>query len=69
MIKTSKINMVINFCILALLIYLSVAVHQLQEKVFPDPKVMIPLSENKVSNDEFENMIKNFLIQKLQEIE
>jgi hypothetical protein len=29
--------------ILALLIYLSVSVKQLQDKVFPDPNVMIPL--------------------------
>jgi len=40
---TNKINMVINLSILALLIYLSVAVKQLQDKVFPDPNVMIPL--------------------------
>ena len=69
MIKVSKINLVINLSILALLIYLSVAVHQLQEKVFPAPNVMIPLAEKNVTNDEFENMIKNFLIQKLSEIE
>jgi|TARA_B100001113_G_scaffold114523_1_gene93228 hypothetical protein len=69
MIKTSKINMVINLCILALLIYLSVAVHQLQEKVFPDPNIMIPLAEKNITNDEFENAIKNFLMQKLSEIE
>jgi len=41
--KTDKINMVINLSILALLIYLSVAVKQIQDKVFPDPNVMIPL--------------------------
>jgi len=40
---TNKINLVINLSILALLIYLSVAVKQLQDKVFPDPNVMIPL--------------------------
>ena len=40
---TNKINMVINLSILALLIYLSVSVKQLQDKVFPDPNVMIPL--------------------------
>ena len=40
---TNKINLVINMSILALLIYLSVAVKQLQDKVFPDPNVMIPL--------------------------
>ena len=42
---TNKINMVINLSILALLIYLSVAVKQLQDKVFPDPNIMIPLIE------------------------
>ena len=40
---TNKINMVINLSILALLIYLAVSVKQLQDKVFPDPNVMIPL--------------------------
>ena len=39
---TNKINMVINLSILALLIYLSVAVKQLQDKVFPDPSIMQP---------------------------
>ncbi len=41
---TGKINMAINLSILALLIYLSVSVKQLQDKVFPDPNVMIPLT-------------------------
>ena len=40
---TNKINLVINLSILALLIYLSVSVKQLQDKVFPDPNVMMPL--------------------------
>jgi len=40
---TNKINLVINLSILALLIYLAVSVKQLQDKVFPDPNVMIPL--------------------------
>ena len=40
---TDKINLVINLSILALLIYLAVSVKQLQDKVFPDPNVMIPL--------------------------
>ena len=63
---TNKINMVINLSILALLIYLSVAVKQLQDKVFPDPNIMIPLTE-KIDNDEFGGAIKQFLIQKLNE--
>jgi hypothetical protein len=32
----------INLSILALLIYLSVAVKQIQDKVFPDPNIMQP---------------------------
>ena len=40
---TNKINLIINLSILALLIYLSVAVKQIQDKVFPDPNIMIPL--------------------------
>ena len=43
---TNKINLVINMSILALLIYLSVAVKQLQDKVFPDPNIMIPLDRS-----------------------
>ena len=39
---TNKINLVINLSILALLIYLSVTVKQIQDKVFPDPNIMQP---------------------------
>jgi len=39
---TNKINLVINLSILALLIYLAVSVNTLQNKVFPDPKIMTP---------------------------
>ena len=39
---TNKINLVINLSILALLIYLSVAVKQIQDKGFPDPNIMKP---------------------------
>jgi len=39
---TNKINLAINLSILALLIYLSVAVKQIQDKVFPDPNIMQP---------------------------
>jgi len=39
---TNKINLVINMSILALLIYLSVAVKTIQDKVFPDPNIMQP---------------------------
>ena len=65
---TNKINLVINLSILALLIYLSVAVKQLQNKVFPDPNVMIPLSKS-MDDNAFKDEIKKLLIQKLQEIE
>ena len=57
---TNKINMVINLSILALLIYLSVAVKQLQDKVFPDPNFMIPLSSVE-SKTELEYNILQFL--------
>ena len=58
---TDKINMVINLSILALLIYLSVAVKQLQDKVFPDPNFMIPLIGNMESKTELEYNIRTFL--------
>ena len=40
--KTDKINMVINLSILALLIYLAVAVKSLQKEVFWDRSIMKP---------------------------
>tara|TARA_Y100000114_G_scaffold64757_1_gene59319 strand:+ start:54 stop:275 length:222 start_codon:yes stop_codon:yes gene_type:complete len=58
---TNKINMVINLSILALLIYLSVAVKQLQDKVFPDPNIMIPLMNQSEMNTELEYNIKTLL--------
>jgi len=58
---TNKINMVINLSILALLIYLSVAVKQLQDKVFPDPNIMIPLMGYDNSKQELEYNIRQFL--------
>ena len=57
---TNKINMVINLSILALLIYLSVAVKQLQDKVFPDPNVMIPLVSME-QREELQYNIREFL--------
>ena len=65
---TNKINLIINMSILALLIYLAVSVKELQNKVFTDPNVMTPLSEN-ITEDQFRDAIMNLLIQKLQEIE
>ena len=58
---TNKINMVINLSILALLIYLSVAVKQLQDKVFPDPNIMIPLTNNQEQIDDLQYNIREFL--------
>ncbi len=63
---TNRINMVINISILALLIYLSVAVKQLQDKVFPDPNIMIPLQGQMLENlmdskTEFEYNIRTLL--------
>ena len=64
---TDKINLVINMSILALLIYLSVSVKQLQDKVFPDPDVMIPLMGYDNSKQEFEYNIRQFLNNALKE--
>ena len=58
---TNKINLVINLSILALLIYLSVAVKQIQDKVFPDPNVMIPLMGQMDSRSELEYNVRTFL--------
>ena len=59
---TNKINLVINLSILALLIYLAVSVKQLQDKVFPDPNIMIPLmSYDHSSKQELEYNIREFL--------
>ena len=65
---TNKINLVINMSILALLIYLSVSVKQLQDKVFPDPDVMMPLMGYDNSKQEFEYNIREFLNNALQEV-
>ena len=59
--KADKINMVINLSILALLIYLSVSVKQLQDKVFPDPNIMIPLMGYDNSKQELQYNIRQFL--------
>ena len=59
---TNKINLVINLSILGLLIYLAVSVKQLQDKVFPDPNIMIPLmSYDNNSKQELEYNIRQFL--------
>jgi len=43
------------------LIYLSVAVKQIQDKVFPDPNVMIPLAERMDSQEDLEYNLRTFL--------
>ena len=60
---TNKINMVINLSILALLIYLSVSIKKIEDKVFPDPNIMIPLVDNMSmdSKTELEYNIRTFL--------
>lgn len=65
---TNRINLVINLSILALLIYLAVNVNKLNDKVFPDPNIMIPLTQsNEDRTNQLEELIKNILIQKLTE--
>ena len=58
---TNKINMVINLSILALLIYLSVAIKKIEDKVFPDPNVMIPLTSQMDSRNQLEYNMMTFL--------
>ena len=57
---TNKLNLVINLSILALLIYLSVSVKQLQDKVFPDPNIMTPLLSMD-NREELKYNIREFL--------
>ena len=58
---TNKINLVINLSILALLIYLAVSVKTLQDKVFPDPNIMIPLMSYDNCKQDLEYNIRTFL--------
>ena len=65
---TNRINLVINLSILALLIYLAVNVNKLNDKVFPDPNIMLPLTQsNEDRTNQLEELIKDILIQKLTE--
>ena len=64
---TNKINLVINLSILGLLIYLAVSVKQLQDKVFPDPNIVIPLMSYDNSQKELEYNIRQFLNNILEE--
>ena len=65
---TNKINLVINLSILALLIYLAVSVKQLQDKVFPDPNIMIPLMGYDNSTQDLEYNIREFLNNILEDV-
>jgi hypothetical protein len=58
---TNKINLVINISILALLIYLSVTVKTIQDEVFPDPNIMIPMTGSFDQSDEMSYNIQKFL--------
>ena len=58
---TNKINLAINLSILALLIYLSVAVKEIQDEVFPDPNIMIPMNMGYDNSDEMSYNIQKFL--------
>lgn len=58
---TNKINLVINLSILALLIYLSVAVKQIQDRVFPDPNIMIPMNMGYDNSTELRYNIQELL--------
>ena len=60
-IMTNKINLVINLSILALLIYLSVAVKTIQDKVFPDPNIMIPMNMGYDNSAELKYNIQELL--------
>ena len=57
----NRINMMINFSILALLIYLAVAINDIKKEVVWPEGEMKPLA-NKITDDEFENKIKLFLL-------
>ena len=58
---TNKINLVINMSILALLIYLSVTVKTIQDEVFPDPNIMIPMNMGYDNSDEMRYNIQELL--------
>ena len=67
---TNKINMVINLSILGLLIYLAIAIKKIEDKVFPDSNLMIPLNQLSYDNtdkDQIGFMIKQLLISKIKE--
>ena len=64
---TNKINLVINMSILALLIYLSVAVKTIQDEVFPDPNIMQPMNMGYDNSSELRYNIQELLNNVLKE--
>ena len=67
MLKVSKLNLLINFSILALLIYLAVMSSNVKKEII---EVQIDNTAKEMvvmSDDEFENFIKTLLIQKITE--
>ena len=64
---TNKINLVINMSILALLIYLSVAVKTIQDEVFPDPNIMQPMNMGYDNSAELRYNIQELLNNVLKE--
>ena len=67
---TNKINMVINLSILGLLIYMAIAIKKIEDKVFPDSNLMIPLNQLSYENTDKNQigfMIKQLLISKIKE--
>jgi len=59
--KADKINMIINFSILALLIYLAVAVKSLQKQVSWEPTIIKPMGMNSEMSHDIQTLLNNVL--------
>ena len=59
--KADKINMIINFSILALLIYLAVAVKSLQKQVSWAPTIIKPMGMNSEMSHDIQTLLNNVL--------
>jgi len=59
--NSGMVNLVINLSILALLIYLAVSVKTIQDKVFPDPNIMIPMNMGYDNSAELKYNIQELL--------
>ena len=57
--KADKINMIINFSILALLIYLAVAVKSLQKQVSWAPTIIKPMGMNSEMSHDIQTLLNN----------